>query len=79
MASQFGDALLLTEVLWPRKDHEVFNHPSSDEKPVLYLLTLKMKKPTVAAEVVSFLGGQRLCSCPWIEPLRTTLLRIYVE
>jgi predicted O-methyltransferase YrrM len=51
------DGVVLTAMLWAHKYHEIFTHLTNEEKLVLYLLTLKSKRPAVAAEIGSFLGA----------------------
>jgi predicted O-methyltransferase YrrM len=60
LATQKGlllDGVSLTVTLLTHRYHEILTHLTSDEKLVLYLLTLKLKRPTVAVEVGSFLGA----------------------
>lgn len=51
------DSLLLAASLSTGRYHGIVSHLSNDEKLVLYLLTLKLKRPTVAVEIGSFLGA----------------------
>jgi predicted O-methyltransferase YrrM len=53
----FRDSVFLTATLLTRKYHGIFTHLTNDEKLLLYLLTLKMKRPAVAVEIGSFLGA----------------------
>jgi predicted O-methyltransferase YrrM len=51
------DSWLLIVKLATRQYHRIFTHLTSEEKVLLYVLASKLKQPSVAVEIGSFLGS----------------------